>query len=188
MGGTAGWLEVVLFVLGAACLLLEVFVVPGFGVFGISGGLLILASLVLASQTWGQSTTGYDLRELAKTMGTLSGAIVAVVAVALAINRFLPQIPFMNQMILSPPGSSPGVSSNEPMLRPDLMSGMAATSGPGRVNVGARGTALTVLRPAGKAQIDDDFYDVISDGPFIERGASIEVVEASRNRIMVREV
>ena len=188
MGGTAGWLEVVLFVLGAACLLLEIFVVPGFGVFGISGGLLLLASLVLASQTWGQSTTAYDLRQMAYTMGTLSGAIVAVVLVALAINRFLPQIPFMNAMILSPPGSGPGVKPDEPLLRPELMTGMAATSGTGRVAVGSRGTAITVLRPAGKAQIEDEMYDVVSDGPFIERGAAVEVVEASRNRIIVREV
>ena len=48
MGGTAGWLEVVLFVLGIGCLGLEIFVIPGFGVFGVSGILLVLASLVMA--------------------------------------------------------------------------------------------------------------------------------------------
>jgi membrane-bound serine protease (ClpP class) len=125
---------------------------------------------------------------MAYTMGTLSGAIVAVVLVALAINRFLPQIPLMSAMILAPPGSNPGVKPDEPLLRPELMTGMAATSGAGRVAVGARGTAITVLRPAGKAQIEDEMFDVISDGPFIERGAAVEVVEASRNRIIVREV
>ena len=50
LGGTAGWLEVVLFLLGIIFLMLEVFLVPGFGVPGISGILLIVASLVMASQ------------------------------------------------------------------------------------------------------------------------------------------
>ena len=38
LGGTAGWLEVLLFVAGVTCLLLEIFVIPGFGIFGLGGG------------------------------------------------------------------------------------------------------------------------------------------------------
>ena len=38
LGGTAGWLAVSLFVAGMSCLLLEVFVIPGFGIFGLGGG------------------------------------------------------------------------------------------------------------------------------------------------------
>ena len=49
--GTAGWLEVLLFLGGVCFLLLEVLVLPGFGIFGLGGGAMILASLVLASQT-----------------------------------------------------------------------------------------------------------------------------------------
>ncbi len=47
--GTAGWLEVLLFVAGVGSLLLEIFVLPGFAIFGLGGGLMIIASLVLAS-------------------------------------------------------------------------------------------------------------------------------------------
>src|SRR5262249_19725741 len=49
LNGTAGWLEVLLFLGGIFCLLLEVLVIPGFGIFGLGGGVMILASLVLAS-------------------------------------------------------------------------------------------------------------------------------------------
>ena len=49
--GTAGWLEVLLFLGGVCFLLFELLVLPGFGVFGLGGGAMILASLVLASQT-----------------------------------------------------------------------------------------------------------------------------------------
>ena len=47
--GTAGWLEVTLFVTGCICLLTEIFVLPGFVIFGLGGGVLILTSIVLAS-------------------------------------------------------------------------------------------------------------------------------------------
>jgi len=49
LGGTAGWLEVMLFLMGIACLALEVFVLPGFGIFGLGGGAMVLASLILAT-------------------------------------------------------------------------------------------------------------------------------------------
>ncbi|MEL6896299.1 MAG: peptidase, partial [Planctomycetota bacterium] len=49
LGGTAGWLEVMLFVMGFAFIALEIFVIPGFGIAGIGGIAMIVASLVLAS-------------------------------------------------------------------------------------------------------------------------------------------
>ena len=44
-----------LFVAGVSCLLLEMFVIPGFGIFGLGGGAMVLASIVLASQTSSRS-------------------------------------------------------------------------------------------------------------------------------------
>ena len=64
LGGTAGWLEVMLFVAGASCVLLEVFVIPGFGIFGLGGGALILASLILASQTFVVPQNDYQFDQL----------------------------------------------------------------------------------------------------------------------------
>ena len=44
------------------------------------------------------------------------------------------------------------------------------------------------MQALGKAQLGDEFVDVISDGPFISVGRTIEVVEVSGNRVIVREV
>ena len=66
LGGTAGWLEVTLFVAGVACLLLEVFVIPGFGIFGLGGGAMVLASLILASQTFILPQNDYQFDQLQK--------------------------------------------------------------------------------------------------------------------------
>jgi membrane-bound serine protease (ClpP class) len=54
--------------------------------------------------------------------------------------------------------------------------------------VGRQGVAMTVLRPAGRAQIGDDFVDVVSEGPFISAGRKIEVLSVSGNRVVVREI
>ncbi len=115
MGGTAGWLEVILFVGGLVCLGLELFVIPGFGVFGISGGLMVLSSLILASQTFGDSW-GHDMERLATTVKTLSLSIAAVMAIAATINRYLPHIPLFNAIILHPPHSQD--EAEGPKLRP----------------------------------------------------------------------
>jgi len=57
-----------------------------------------------------------------------------------------------------------------------------------RLLVGQEGTAVTGLRPAGKAKIHGRLIDVVSDGPFIPADRRIEVVAVSGNRVVVREI
>ena len=143
LGGTAGGLEILLFSLGLGALALEIFVLPGFGLFGVAGGAMVLASLVMASQTFGNIESGRDWAEARETLKTISTAIVTVLVMAVALSRFLPRIPFLNDMVLTPPGRTTG-PENAPRLAPESL---AESSG----LVGATGTSETVLRPAGKA-------------------------------------
>jgi membrane-bound serine protease (ClpP class) len=184
LGGTSGWLEVVLFLLGVGCLAMEIFVIPGFGVFGVSGALLIFAALVMASQTFGNLEPGRDLGEATKTVGIISGSTIAVIIIGILTSRYLPSIPLLNQMILTPPGMRETAAPDEPRLRPEL----TGSAPHGSELVGKVGTAMTVLRPAGKAEIDGRYVDVVSDGPFLNEGTTIEVVRVSGNRIVVRGV
>ncbi len=182
MGGTAGWLEVILFVGGLVCLGLELFVIPGFGVFGISGGLMVLASLILASQTFGDSW-GHDMEQLTTTVKTLSLSIAAVMAIAAVVNRYLPHIPLFNAIILHPPNSQDETEG------PKLRTGREGLDGesPFAELHGQTGTAQSVLRPAGKARFGDRMVDVVSNGPYIQAGTPIEVIEVAGNRVVVRE-
>ena len=180
MGGTAGWLEVMLFVLGIGCLALEIFVVPGFGVFGVSGILLVLVSLVMAGHSW-----SYDLatniEELTWQTGQVLFAMGIVVALGVVIARFLPSLPGFDSIVLGPPGT--GVE--EPRLR--LETSPSTSGAAGGISVGEKGIALTMLRPSGKARIDNRVVDVISEGPFISADADLEVIATSGNRIVVRQ-
>ena len=72
LGGTADWLEALLFLSGLLCILLEVFVLPGTAIFGLGGGLLIIVSLILASQTFVLPHNDYQFRQLRDTLIGLS--------------------------------------------------------------------------------------------------------------------
>ena len=52
---------------------------------------------------------------------------------------------------------------------------------------GMKGTALSTLRPAGKATIEGLRADVIADGTWIEQNSAIEVIKVEGNRIYVRK-
>lgn len=186
LGGTADGLEITLFLLGAGCLAMEIFVVPGFGVFGISGILMMLASMIMASQSFGNLEPLEDLYLLSRTMGTFLAAMVAVGVVGFVLSRFLPHVPLFDGMVLSPPNAPR--DQREPRLAPEWRSPDASASATLMGDmVGRYGETISLLRPAGKARIDGRVVDVVSNGPFIPEGRSIQVVQVSGNRIVVTE-
>jgi membrane-bound ClpP family serine protease len=178
LGGTAGWLEVLLFGLGVICILLEIFVLPGAGIFGLGGAALVLASVILATQTFvGLPQNEYQAAELQRSLMIIAGAGVGLVALISVMHRYLPRAPVFNRMVLEPPTDleSAQIAHNESLAHYEHF-------------VGRRGTALTPLMPAGKAQFDGELLNVIADGEFIERGQEIEVAEVRGSRVVVRTV
>lgn len=175
LGGTAGWLEVLLFVLGVVCLLLEVFVFPGFGVFGVGGALLVLLSLILASQTFILPQNEYQMERLRNTLLMIAGAGAAAVLVVALVRRYLPHAPLLNRMLLAPP-------SQEEL---QSLSQREALAQFGHL-LGAVGTAVTPLVPGGKARFGDELVDVVANGDFIDRGQEVAVVEVRGSRVVVQ--
>jgi membrane-bound serine protease (ClpP class) len=177
LGGTAGWLEVLLFVAGIICLTLEVFVLPGFGLFGLAGGALVIGSLILASQTFVLPRNDYQLHQLRNNLFVITGAGIGTVVAAVVIRRYLPHAPMFSNMVLTPPSIEEQslISERESLARLDHL-------------LGARGLSLTPLLPGGKARIGDELVDVLTDGEFVDRGQPVEVVEVRGNRIVVRGI
>ncbi len=174
---TAGWLEVLLFLGGIFFLLLEMLVLPGFGIFGLGGGLMVLASLVLASQTFVLPKSESQLAELRHSLTIVAAAAVLVVAGSIALRRYLPQAPVFRTLLLNPP-------PEEELIELDHRESVAEFSH----LVGQQGMATTNLMPAGKADFDGQLVDVIADGLPIERGTAVVVVKARANRVLVRAV
>ncbi len=176
LDGTVEWLEVLLFLAGVGCLLLEIFVLPGFGIFGLGGGLLVLASLILASQTFVVPQNAYEFAQLQRSLLTVAGAAVGIVTVGWLSRKWLPHAPIINRMLLQPPAGEEA----ETIKRRETLVDLEGF-------VGKRGAATTQLTPSGKARFGDMLVDVITDGDVVERGAEIEVVEVHGNRVIVRK-
>jgi membrane-bound serine protease (ClpP class) len=168
--GTSGWLEVLLFLAGVICVAAEILVLPGFGVLGLGGGLLVIASLVLASQSFVLPTNDYQIRQMQWSLLGILGAVVGTTAVALVVRRWLPTTPLLRDVLLVPP-TSPDDAVEESLAE----------------LVGLAGTTTTRLAPAGKALIAGVVRDVVADDDLIEHGHAVRVVAVRGGRVFVRQ-
>jgi membrane-bound ClpP family serine protease len=168
--GTSGWLEVMLFLAGLFCLAAEIFVLPGFGVLGLGGGVLVIASIVLASQSFVLPANDYQIRQLQWSLLGILGAACGVAALAMLVRRWLPATPMFRNVLLEPPPADVDV------VEQDMLEEL----------VGLDGTTTTRLAPAGKARIGGRIHDVTSDGALVEPGMEVRVVEVRGGRVLVR--
>lgn len=176
IAGLAGMEDVVIFMIGVALLLIEIFITPGFGVLGISGVVLILFSLLnamswqmpgelLPSFTGNGATVQHALGKLA--LG-LSGTVVFGVIAA----KYLPESRAFRPLVLG--------------QRTDKTEGFTSARDHSDL-VGKEGTAEMNLHPAGRALIDGERVNVITRGEFIEKGTTVKITEARGSRIVVEK-
>ena len=165
----AGWGELLLALGGVALLLLEFFVIPGFGVAGIVGILALLAALIMS--VVGSGATPEFLMLAA---GRIVLSLLAALLASFLLLRLMPRTPFGRRLV--------------------LQSGLGAGHQYGSAPetdlrwLGKRGHATSPLRPAGIADIEGARVDVISEGDLIEPGTPVEVIRVDGNRIVVRLV
>ena len=164
--GLAGTEEVILLGLGVIAIAVEVFLLPGFGIAGILGALLVGASMVLAML--GSFPTG---RDVIQALAVLGVSIVVTFAIGIAWLRHLPNSKRFSGLIHQDRAqSSQGYISAT--LRDEL--------------VGKQGTAATDLRPAGVVTVEGERIDVVTEGEYIHSGTRVEVVRAEGYRHVVR--
>ena len=83
---------------------LEIFVIPGFGIFGLGGGAMVLASLILASQqTFIFPRNEYQFDQLERSLLTVAAAGIGLIAMAVFLRKRLPRSPLLGRMMLEPP-------------------------------------------------------------------------------------
>ncbi len=172
LGGSAEWFEILLFLVGVLFVLVELFVIPGFGVFGITGFLMIVVSIVLAAQTFVIPRNNEELAQLPGSLLMLVGAGGGLVGAFFLIRRILPNTPYFNRLMLHPPVARPAFAEGKEVDRRLPV-------------VGAQGVAVTRLIPSGKARFGGQIIDVITDGVAVSAGEKVEVIQASGNRIVV---
>lgn len=184
LGGTSGWLEVMLFGLAVFCLVCELFVVPGFGVFGVVGILLLVFSLVMASQDFVVPETAADWRALQTNVLIVLGSVLGVMLLFFGQILLLDRIPGFSKFQLVAPGDT---DSGNASIEITSLTATASTQVES-LEIGKRGVADSDLRPSGKVYVDNRLLDVVTEGDYVEAGSAIEVIKIEGNSIIVRRV
>jgi membrane-bound serine protease (ClpP class) len=179
LANLSGYMEIIFFSIGLGLLLIEIFVVPGFGVFGISGLVLIVGSLFFALFNLSPSGFSFPMTRLVGPLWSIVGASVAFVPFALFMSWLLPQTRLYRGSILLKAPSAP----------PDEAE-MAAidAAAPPAISRGSVGVAVGDLRPSGVAEFAGVRFDVLTEGEFVARGERLEVMRVEGNRIFVRAI
>jgi membrane-bound serine protease (ClpP class) len=179
--GRVGSAEMILVLLGVACLAVEIFILPGFGFVGIAGILLIGVSLLLSMQdfTLPRSTWEWDI--LGRNAIVVAAALVSSIAGIALIALLGPRIRLFDRFTLR---TSIGGTATD--------SGQAADGNAGgeegRSLVGKTGAAATTLRPSGRAEIDGELYDAETDGIFVQQGEAVRVTRMQGNTVIVKKI
>jgi membrane-bound serine protease (ClpP class) len=171
LNGTAQWLEIMLFALGLMCIAIELFLLPGVGVFGIGGLVLLVLGVILTSQTFVIPRNTYQFEQLTRSLWLVVGGFGAIIVGFAMLRILMPQRTILKHLALEMP-------DDEAIDRAERLSDYEYL-------LGESGVATTPLRPAGKARFGSEFVQVVSDGSPVNTGDAVRVIEVRGNRIVV---
>lgn len=164
--------EIALFVIGIVLLAVEIFAIPGFGVAGIAGIILMVTGLTLAmidNIVW--EFEGAGLAPFVKSLFMVVFSAFLALVLSISLSRKLLNISAFSHLILSSTQNrDEGYISGDSHYR-EL--------------IGKSGNAATSLRPSGKVEIDFEQYDAKSLVGFIEKGEKIKVVKFETGQVYV---
>ncbi len=171
IAGFAGMEEVLIFLLGVALLLVEIFVIPGFGITGTAGLTLMALGLLMAMVQHypGTPTFRIPAMQIEGMLWNVGLATCTAFLAGLLVIRFLPHTTAYSHLVLAAAGRA------DQGFRIDA----------GTDLVGRSGVAATPLRPAGIGVFGDRRLNVVTRGTFIDKGAPIVVAEIHGARIVV---
>ncbi len=144
---------------GVALLVLEVFV-PGFGLPGISGLILLSVGIVITWNTYG-SVAGLAVTLIALA---LAGISISVSIKSAATGKLSKSALILNRV-------------TQPVEHEDT-----------EALLGKEGVTATVLNPVGIAEFDGVRLNVVSEGSYLEKERNVQVTKVEGNKIIVKEM
>jgi membrane-bound serine protease (ClpP class) len=182
--GLANWVEVLIFIVGILLLLVEIFILPGFGIAGVMGIICIFAGLfgMLIKNPpdklpWPQ--TAFDWSFFTNGILSIVTGIVGFAVLAGILSKYLPRMQFLSGLILVPNVSGQGVHKISMTAAPD-------TKILG-VSIGDIGQVIKTLRPAGKVKFGDAIVDVVAEAEFLEKGTKVRIIKIHGNKVVVKK-
>lgn len=173
LNGLAEYWEILALFVGIVLIILELFVIPGFGVAGVAGIALTITSLVLIMLNndffnFDFVPLGDIVVALFAAVGGLTGGVMLLFVAGPKLTRTQA---FRNIALTDTQEKEQGYTSN--LFPSDI--------------VGQRGEAYTVLRPGGKVMIAGNIFDAYTRGEFVDRGEPIEVLAAEGTSLRVKK-
>jgi len=173
LNGLAENWEILTFIIGLTLIAIEVFVIPGFGIFGILGLILTLGSLIFMML----NNNMFDFefvpnenitRALLTTLTGLFGSIILMFigGVRLTNSKFFKKVALQGVQ-----------SKDEGYSSRFIKAGFT----------GKTGTVYSVLRPSGKVEIEGELYDANTRGEYLAQGEKIVVVDESGTSLKVKK-
>ena len=167
--GLAEWAELLLFAVGIALLVAEIFFIPGFGIAGISGIACLVLAIYLALVKSPIPRYSWEYEQFRLAIYTFFWVTVALPVIVILTWKLLPRTPFYARIVQVGEG------------RADL----GFTAGSTESYMGKVGRAVTILRPAGRARFGGRLVDVVAEGEFISPDTQVRVIDVKGNRIVV---
>lgn len=156
-GLTQNW-EILLFFIGLILIALEIFVIPGFGIAGITGLACLFGGLTVGLLDNSNFDFGHvSADSIGQAALTVFSGLILGFALVLWLSHKIGAKGFLR-------GAALEADLEEAISAPD-----------NQALVGQCGTTLTVLRPSGKVQVNGKSYDAVSEAGFIEAGTPIQV-------------
>lgn len=174
--GLAAHWEIIVFLVGFGLLMLEIFVVPGFGVTGISGIVLMVGALVLTMIF----NVGFNFSMSAP--GLFVKYLFLVLAACFA--GFILSL-WLGKKVIS---ADTRYGSLSLKTRMDADKGYVAQDMNLSQYVGRTAVAATLLRPVGKIEIDGEILDATSEIGFIEKDEQVEVTRFENAQLFVKKL
>lgn len=168
--------EILVFIIGIILVGVEIFVIPGFGITGISGIILIVIGLAMAmiDNSIFKNTESLPWVYIIKPFGVIAVALFLGLIFSLALSK---------KLLTSP--SFPSLALNSELTKEDGFVGIDLNQ---KSMLGKTGEALTVLRPAGKVIIENNVYDAVSEEGYIEKGEKVNVIKDEAGQIYVMKI
>ncbi|MHC4608533.1 MAG: NfeD family protein, partial [Planctomycetota bacterium] len=174
LAGLAEVSEILLFAAGVVLVAVEIFVLPGTGIFAILGVFCIFSGLILSFQPFiipdGDAPWEGDL--FLWSIGRVIIGFLISTGFFLLLIRFLKHVPIVGRHV----------------LEADLAAADGAVVPSQQVSdmlVGKTGVAVTTLRPGGKVEIGKAVYDVVTQGDFVSKDDYVTVIGIEGTRIIV---